>query len=91
MFDLPDPLRSTVSSLRVECMLYATDREGPVRLVLVGADDETLATLRFTPDRARDAGPAVSRLLSQFMPRGESHRVADGLLKAAVRVWASRN
>ena len=91
MFDLPDHLRSTVACLRVECMPYAPDSEGPIRLILVGWGGRSLATLSFTPDRARDAGPAISKLLAQFMPRVESHRVADGLLKAAVRVWSARN
>lgn len=91
MFDLPDHLRSAVVSLRVECVPYVADAAGPVRLVLVGAEDKTLATLRFTPERARDAGPAISKLLAQFMPKVESYRVADGLLRAAVRVWSVRN
>lgn len=91
MFDLPDHLRSAVVSLRVECMPYAADAEGPIRLILVGSSEKALATLSFTPERARDAGPAIAKLLAQFLPRAESYRVADGLLKAAVRVWAARN
>lgn len=91
MFDLPDHLRSAVACLRVECIPYANDSEGPVRLILAGGGGKDLATLSFTPDRARDAGPAIAKLLAQFLPAAESHRVADGLLKAAVRVWAARN
>lgn len=91
MFDLPDDLRAGVTSLRVECLPYASDAEGPVRLLLIGEADRTLATLRFTPERARDAGPALSKLLAHFLPRAESYRVADGLLKGAVRVWSTRN
>lgn len=91
MFDLPDHLRSTVSCLRVDCMPYADDAEGPVRLILLDGGMNVLATLKFTPERARDAAPAISKLLAQFLPRTDGYRVADGLLKAAVRVWATRN
>lgn len=78
-------------SLRVECLPYAPDHEGPVRLLLLDIDRQTLATLRFTPNRARDAGPAISRLLGRFLPASDSQKVADGLLKAAIKVWSARN
>lgn len=91
MFDLPEHLRADVVCLRVECLPYAPDEDGPVQLLLLDGAEKVLATLRFTPERARDAGPALSRLLAQFLPRPQSYRVADGLLKAAVRVWAARN
>lgn len=91
MFDLPEHLSLSVRSLRVECMPHAWDCDGPVRLVLVGNGGEPLATLSFTPERARDAGPAIAKLLARFLPVAESERLADGLLNAAVRVWATRN
>lgn len=91
MFNLPDELRSKVASLRVECLPHAHDHEGPVRLLLVGEGGRTLATLKFTPNRARDAGPTLSRLLTHLLPQSEADRVADGLLKAAIKVWSARN
>lgn len=91
MFNLPDELRSKVASLRVECVTHAHDYEGPVRLLLVGESGKTLAILRFTPSRARDAGPALSKLLTHLLPPSEARRVSDGLLKAAIKVWSARN
>lgn len=91
VFNLPDELRTKVASLRVECLPHAHDHEGPVRLLLVGEGGRTLATLKFTPSRARDAGPVLSRLLTHLLPRSEADRVSDGLLRAAMKVLSTRN
>jgi hypothetical protein len=91
VFDLPEGLRAEVSRLRVECFLHAPDSAGPVRLLLIGSDDATLATLRFTPAQARDTGPTISRLLAHFLPATDAHKVSDGLLMAARKVWSARN
>jgi len=91
VFDLPEGLRAEVSRIRVECLPHAHDSEGPVRLVLIGEDDHTLFTMRFTPAQARDSGLAVARLLRLLLPTTNTHRLSDGLLRAARRVWSARN
>lgn len=84
-------LRDSDVRIRVECDLYASDEARPIRLVLCEPDGTERAQLKFTPERARDTAYSIARLLSQFMPRSESHRLAEGLRLAAVKVWATRN
>lgn len=77
--------------IRVECMPHAHDRDHPIRLVLVDEDGTTLTELKFTPSRANDTAYSIARLLSQYMPRTDTWKVAGGLRSAAIRVWAARN
>lgn len=91
VFDFAQHLGDTSVCIRVECSLYATDAERPIRVVICSTDGTEKAQLRFTPTRAWDSAYSLARLLSRFLPRAESYRIAEGLRAAAVRVWAVRN
>jgi hypothetical protein len=77
--------------IRVEVVPYARDEDGPVRLVVVDEDDDTLMELRFSPARAKAGAFAIARILSRTLPQHQSYQIAAGLRTAAIKVWASRN
>lgn len=77
--------------VRVECTPHATDAEVPIRLLVLNADGKTLIRMNFTPDQARSSAQRVSRILSWFIPVDSARRIGDGLLRAAVTVWSTRN
>lgn len=91
MFDFAEHLSDSDFRIRVECSLYATDEDRPIRLVICGHDGTEKARLKFTPERARDSAYSMARLLAQFMSRAESFRIAEGLQVAAMKVLATRN
>jgi hypothetical protein len=91
VFEFARYLNDTNIRLRVECDLYATDEDRPIRLVICDATGTEKAYLRFTPERARDSAYSLARLLSQFLPHTDSYRLAEGLRTAALKVWAARN
>jgi hypothetical protein len=92
MFDPAEYLDGTMAvRIRVEIIPHAHDHEGPIRLVLVDDDGNDLTELRFTPTRAADSAASLARLLGNYMPPQQSWKLADGLRKAAIKVWASRN
>ena len=93
MFDPAEYLDGTTDvRIRVECVPHARDEDHPIRLVLVDSVTDTeLTQLRFTPHRAKDAADSIATILSQFMPRVDSLKLADGLRTAAIKVWATRN
>lgn len=82
---------ATAIRIRVECNVYAPDAELPIRLLVIDTDDTVLTELKFTPDRARETAYSVGRLLGNFVSLAESHKLAQGLRSAAVKVWATRN
>lgn len=81
----------TAIRIRVECSPYAADKDSPIRLVVVNEDDTVVTELQFTPERARDSAYSMGRLMAHFVPRADTHRLAQGLRTAAIRVWATRN
>lgn len=83
--------QKTAFRIRVECNPYAADADFPIRLVVADAEDVVLTELKFTPGSARETAYSITRLLAQFIPRTDSHRLAQGLRTAATRVWATRN
>jgi hypothetical protein len=92
MFEFARYLDGSVDvRIRVECVPTAKDADLPIRLILAGPDDETLTELKYTPARAYDTAGSLARLLSQFMPSRQSWKVAEGLRKAAITVWSTRN
>ena len=74
----------------VECCPYDPDDKNPIRLILTGEDDVVVTELFFTPARAWDSAYSLGRLLGHFAPRADTHRVAQGLRTAAVRIWSIR-
>lgn len=82
---------TTAFRVLVECNPYAPDEDYPIRLSVVNNDGIVLTELKFTPARARDTGYSVARLLSDFIPRTDSNKLAEGLRNAAAKVWATRN
>lgn len=90
-FDFARYLTDTEVRIRVECSLYAADDQHPIRLVICDSGGSEKAHLKFTPERARDSAYSIARLLSQFLPRAQCYRIADGLRLAAVKVWSIRN
>lgn len=88
---MSDNEQKTALRIRVECKPYAPDADFPIRLVVADAADVVLTELKFTPTSARDTAYSVTRLLAHFIPRADTHRLAEGLRTAAVRVWATRN
>lgn len=84
-----DPM--TAIRIRVECDLYASDAEFPIRLLVVDDNDDVLTELKFTPTTARETAYSVTRLLGHFVPLSDSHKLARGLCDAAAKVWAIRN
>ena len=84
-----DPM--TAIRIRVECDIYATDEDFPIRLLVVDENEEILTELKFTPTSARDTAYSVTRLLGHFVPLSDSHKLAEGLRSAAAKVWATRN
>ena len=91
MFDFAEHLDDTDFRIRVECSLYAPDDDRPIRMVICNRDGTEKARLRFTPARARDSAYSLAELLSRFMSREESFRIAEGLQTAARKVLATRN
>jgi hypothetical protein len=92
MFDFAKYLDGTVDvRLRVECVPTARDDQHPIRLVITDDVGTELAELLFTPSRAYDTAGSLAQLLGQFMPARQSWKLADGLRKAAITVWAARN
>jgi hypothetical protein len=92
MFDPAEYLDgSTDIRLRVECLLHLRDDEYPIRLVIVDGDDNELTELKFTPSRAIESAMPMARLLAGFIPRTDTHKLAEGLRIAAIKVWATRN
>lgn len=83
--------QTTAFRIRVECNPYAADADFPIRLVVADVEGVVLTELKFTPTTARETAYSVTRLLSQFIPRADSHRLAQGLRTAATKVWAARN
>jgi hypothetical protein len=83
--------QTTAFRIRVECNPYVPDTEFPIRLVVADSRDVTLTELKFTPERAHETAYSITRLLAQFIPRTDSHRLAQGLRSAAVKVWSTRN
>ena len=75
----------------VECMPHYTDDQFPVRVVLLDNDGEELTELKFTPSRAIEQAMPIARLLSGFVPRADTHKLAEGMRIAAIKVWAARN
>lgn len=86
-----NPEQTTAFRIQVECNPYAADADFPIRLLVLDEDDIVLTELKFTPVRARDTAYSVARLLSHFVPRADTHRLAEGLRIAAVKVWSTRN
>lgn len=91
MFDFDEHLADTDFKIWVECSLYAHDDDRPIRMVISDREGTEKARLKFTPERARDSAYSLARLLSKFMSRDESFKIAEGLQTAAVRVLAARN
>lgn len=92
MFDPAEYLDGkTGVRLRVECLLHLADDEYPIRLVIIDEDDTELTELKFTPQRAVEAAMPIARLLHGFVPREDTHKLAEGLRLAAIKVWATRN
>lgn len=91
MFDFAEHLSDADFRIRVECSLYAPDEERPIRLVICDREGVEKARLKFTPERARDSAYSLARLLSQFMSKEESFRLAEGLQLAAMKILAIRN
>lgn len=83
--------QATAIRICVECNPYLPDEQFPIRLLVVDAADRVLTELKFTPSRARESAFSVARLLAHFIPRADSHRLAEGLRNAAVKVWVTRN
>jgi hypothetical protein len=83
--------QTTAFRIRVECNPYAPDADFPIRLIVADSRDEIITELKFTPERAHETAYSITRLLAQFIPRADSHRLAQGLRAAAVKVWATRN
>lgn len=82
---------TTAIRIRVECSLYASDDDFPIRLLVVDESEHVLTELKFTPTTARESAYSVTRLIGLFVPRSESHKLAEGLRHAAAKVWAVRN
>jgi hypothetical protein len=91
MFEELDSCAEVGMRIRVEIVPYVSDEEGPVRLVVVGEDDDTLMELRFSPARAKAGAFAIARVLSRTLPQKQSYQIAVGLRTAAIKVWATRN
>lgn len=92
MFDFARHLDGTANvRVRVECVPTARDEHHPIRMVIVGEDDVELARMKFTPAQANDSAAALARLMGQFLPVQQAWKLADGLRRAAITVWATRN
>lgn len=77
--------------IRVECLPHARDDEGPIRLMMLTDGGETLARVTFTPAQARASVHGLTCILGRFLPIESARRIGDGLLTAAITVWAARN
>jgi len=92
VFDPAEYLDGTTAvRIRVEVIPHARDEEFPIRLVLVGDQNDDLAELKFTPARALDAASSIAVLMAEFLPHRDGWRIGDALRTAAIRVWAERN
>ena len=93
MFEFARYLDGSIDNVRVrvECLPTARDEDHPIRMLLVDENGTELAAMKFTPSRAYDSATSLARLMGQFMPRRQSWKLAEGLRKAAITVWASRN
>lgn len=92
MFEFAKYLDGTANvRVRVECIPTARDEDHPIRMVIVDDDDTELARMKFTPAQANDSAAALARLMGQFLTARQAWKLADGLRKAAVTVWAARN
>ena len=92
MFDFAKHLDGTTNvRVRVECVPTARDDQHPIRMILADEDGKELAAMKFTPQQAHDTANSMAKLMGKFMPRRQSWKIADGLRKAAITVWATRN